>query len=113
MKKSNFIEIVISAMLLILFSTTTTAQQQRTLIMKQGNWTTPGDNPFGANRCDCGTAQYDCICGILNYSSITDTNLPLGQISVVVSSQVITGNSLQIKFKEKLRMELKTNDVTT
>jgi len=85
--------------------------QQRAIngVFKNGNYTTASENPPGGlGRCNCLQAQFDCICGFVDYSDSVD--VPFGQISVPIASQVISGNTLQVKFKEKLRMELKTND---
>ena len=111
MKNSNFFAMTVSMFLLPLFSTISAAQQ-RTMILKQGNYSTADENPndlFG--HCSCGTAFFDCICGFVDYHD-TNAEVPFGQIAVGVSSQVVSGNTLQIKFKEKLRDGTKTNDFT-
>jgi len=110
MKKSHFFAIAISALFLTLFSTVAIAQQ-KTLIgtFNQGTYLSPNENPpalFGG--CSCGEQTFNCICGFVDYTDVAD--VAIGQIPVVISSQVVSGNTLQIKFQEKLKMELKTND---
>lgn len=114
MKKSHFFSITLSSLFFILFSTEVIAQQraQTGIVLKQGNYTTASENPndlFG--HCSCGTAQFDCLCGFVDYHDMNEA-VAYGQVVVGVSSHVVSGNTLQIKFKEKLKMNLKTNDFT-
>lgn len=113
MKKIHFFSIAISTLFLIIFSTEAISQQrtQTGIILKLGNyhaaWEIPGG---GFGRCFCGQGAYDCPCGFVNYTDFEAPNIPVGQIVIVVSSQVVSGNTLQINFKEKLKMKLKRND---
>jgi len=84
--------------------------QLRTLILQQGN--TQVERP--PSSCQCGATLYDCVCGIgmyVEYAYASAINLPLGQIHVVISSTVISGNTLHIKFTDRLNMELKSNNI--
>ena len=114
MKKSHYFAITLSSLFFILFSTVAIAQQraQTGIVLKQGNYTTASENPndlFG--HCSCGIAQFDCLCGFVDYHDINEA-VVVGQIVVGVSSHEVLGNTLKIIFKEKLKMKLKTNDFT-
>lgn len=94
---------------LFALSINTASAQLNTLILKQGNYQTEV-NPKG---CTCGMGIFDCICGIAkfhNYNSVSEIHLPKGQIYIVISSQAIVENTLQLKFKDRLAMKLKSND---
>ncbi|NUQ26752.1 MAG: hypothetical protein HUU34_22640 [Saprospiraceae bacterium] len=112
MKKVHLLVAAILVFILTQCPLTIVAQQRAIIgVFKQGNYYTASEIPGGGfGRCFCGQAAYNCICGFVNFSDFKDPNIPVGQIAVVISSHVISGNTLEVKFEEKLRMDLKSND---
>lgn len=105
-------KLIISIQLLVaglVLTTNVASAQLKIMIIKQGNYQTE-IVPAG---CTCGQAQFDCVCGISgysNYTSVSEIHLTKGQIYAIISSQVISENTLQIKFKDKLNMKLRSSD---
>lgn len=112
MRKSNLIAIAVSTIMLSLSAVEILAQQREMVgVFNQGNYYTASEIPGGGyGRCYCGQAAYNCLCGFVNFSDFEAPNITVGQIGVVVSKPVVLSNTLQIQFKEKLKMDLKTNE---
>ena len=98
MKKVKFI--LMSLLILVLTTTVVSAQ---VMYLTKGVWE---DNNKG---CACQGAYGDCICGIGSYLNTLVARPLAGKVGVVLSSQILLGSTLQIKFN-KIEMKLRSND---
>jgi hypothetical protein len=113
MKKTIIMRLAIILLILGTFASTGNAQKYYLTTFNQGNWEVAEESITGEARCHCGSAAYNCLCELSSYSVQSpgrETATIVGQINIVVSSHVISGNILNVTFKEKIKMKLKTDD---